>query len=122
MDIPVINTKKAYKYNQIEFWAEHGLINIYDGRDGSTKVEPTAVMRKRAKALFEEASRAQRYDDKQKLISAARDIMLCVQEAKEQGDPTDPRVAKQLAHDNRKIWSTGASVEKGVTNSGIILG
>ena len=122
MDIPVINTKKAYKYNQIEFWAEHGLINIYDGRDGSNKVEPTAVMRKRAKALFEEASRAQHYDDKQKLISAARDIMLCIQEAKEQGDPTDPRVAKQLAHDNRKIWSTGASVEKGVTNSGIILG
>lgn len=46
--------------------------------------------------------------------------MLCIQEAREQGDPTDPKVAEQLAHDNRKIWSTGAG--KGVTKSGIILG
>lgn len=122
MEVPAVVIKKTYKYNQIEFWAEGGLINIYDNRDGSKKVEPTAVMRKRAKALFEESTRVQHQDEKTQIIAAARDIMLCIQEAKEQGDPTDPRVAKQLAHDNRKIWSTGASVEKGVTNSGIILG
>jgi hypothetical protein len=52
------------------------------------------------------------------IIAAARDIMLCVQEAREQGDPTDARVIKDLAHDNRRIWSTGSNV----TKSGIILG
>lgn len=122
MDVPALITKKTYKYNQIEFWAEGGLINIHDNRDGSDKVEPTSVMRRRAKALFEESTRVQHQDEKTQIIAAARDIMLCIQEAKEQGDPTDPRVAAQLAHDNRKIWSTGASVPKGVTNSGIILG
>ena len=44
--------------------------------------------------------------------------MLCIQEARDQGDPTDVRVIKDLAHANRKIWSTGASV----TESGIVLG
>lgn len=122
MEAPHVNTKKVYKYNQIEFWAENGFIQIYDGRDGSQKAELTSVMRGRAKALFEEASRATYHDEKNKLLEAARDIMLCIQEAKEQGDPSDPKVASQLAHDNRKIWSTGAGVGKGVTQSGIILG
>ena len=122
MDVPAINTKKTYKYNQIEFWAEGGLIRIHDGRDGSEKSEPISVMRNRAKALFEESSRVQHQDEKKMIIAAARDIMLCVQEAREQGDPTDARVIKDLAHDNRRIWSTGASVSKGVTKSGIILG
>jgi hypothetical protein len=118
MDVPTISIKKTYKYNQIEFWAEGGLIRIHDGRDGSDKSEPISVMRKRAKALFEESSRVQHQDEKSQIIAAARDIMLCIQEAKEQGDPTDAKVIKDLAHDNRRIWSTGASV----TNSGIILG
>lgn len=118
MDAPLVSIKKSYKYNKIEFWAENGLVNIYDDRDGSTKVETIKVMRSRAKALFDEAARAQNDYDKKKLIGAARDIMLCIQEAREQGDPTNARVAKDLAHDNRKIWSSGASV----TDSGIILG
>lgn len=118
MDVPAINTKKTYKYNQIEFWAEGGLIRIHDGRDGSDKSEPISVMRNRAKALFEESSRVQHQDEKKMIIAAARDIMLCVQEAREQGDPTDARVIKDLAHDNRRIWSTGSNV----TKSGIILG
>ena len=118
MDVPTISIKKTYKYNQIEFWAEGGLIRIHDGRDGSDKSEPISVMRKRAKALFEESSRVQHQDEKTQIIAAARDIMLCIQEAKEQGDPTDAKVIKDLAHDNRRIWSTGANV----TNSGIILG
>ena len=118
MDALLVHIKKSYKYNQIEFWAENGLVNIYDDRDGSTKVETISVMRTRAKALFDESSRAQNGYDKKKLIEAARDIMLCIQEAREQGDPTDARVIKDLAHANRKIWSTGASV----TESGIVLG
>jgi hypothetical protein len=120
MEVPQIHTKKIFKYNQIEFWAENGFVQIYDGRDGSQKAELTSVMRTRAKALFEEASRATYQDEKKRLLEAARDIMLCIQEAKEQGDPTDPKVAEQLAHDNRKIWSSGAV--KGITKSGIILG
>lgn len=122
MDAPAVNVKKTYKYNQIEFWAEGGFIQIHDGRDGSQKAEPTFVMRKRAKALFDEASRATYQDEKRKLIEAARDIMLCVREAIDQGDPTDPKVAAQMANDNRKIWSSGAGIGKGVTDSGIILG
>ena len=58
MDAPAVNVKKTYKYNQIEFWAENGFVQIYDGRDGSQKAEPTFVMRKRAKALFDEIGRA----------------------------------------------------------------
>jgi hypothetical protein len=123
MDAPQIHTKKLYKYNQIEFWAEDGFIKIYDGRDGSEKAEPTTVMRKRAKALFEEASRATYVDEKKALMGAARDIMLCIQEAQEQGDPTNPKTAAELAYDNRRIWSTGASVtDSKVTKSGIVLG
>jgi len=118
MDAPHIHTKKTYKYNQIEFWAENGFIQIYDARDGSQKAELTTVMRKRAKALFDEAARATYDDEKKALISAARDIMLCIQEAQEQGDPTNPKTASELAYDNRKIWSTGTNV----TKSGIILG
>lgn len=120
MDVPHINTKKVYKYGQMEFWAEDGLIQIQDGRDGSHKTETTKVMRGRAKALFEEAGRSTYNDEKNKLLEVARDIMLCIQEAREQGDPTDPGVIAQLAHDNRKIWSAGTG--KGVTDSGIILG
>ena len=123
MDSPNLKTKNIYKYNQIEFWAEDGLIQINDERDGSQKAETSAAMRPRAKALFEEASRATYADEKRALMGAARDIMLCIQEAREQGDPTDPRAAKELAHDNRKIWSTGVSVPSNkVTKSGIVLG
>lgn len=119
MDVPVVITKKAYKYNQIEFWAENGLIRIHDGRDGSEKSETSSTMRKRAKALFEESSRVQHQDEKKAILAAARDIMLCIQEAKEQGDPTDSKVLSQLAHDSRKIWSGGAY---NISKSGIVLG
>ena len=50
--------------------------------------------------------------------SQQKEIRISIQEARDQGDPTDVRVIKDLAHANRKIWSTGASV----TESGIVLG
>jgi hypothetical protein len=94
---------KHYKHDDLEFWAEDGLIFIEDRRDGTFNVVPCREFSLRAKAINEEAKRATYPSDKANLNEWVLKMHDAWKEAKSQGDPADPRIALQKYRERRKV-------------------
>src|SRR4051812_17445533 len=84
-----------YKHDQLEFWAEDGLIYIEDRRDGTFNVVTCRDFADRAEAINFEAKRAKYPSDAKNLNDWVLKMFDAWKDAKAQGDPMDVNVAKQ---------------------------
>jgi hypothetical protein len=108
-----------FKFRNLEYFANNGMVLIIDDRDGSMKFENTMQMRARAKSFAMDAVRMKakewkyRYEIKE-MFDAAKNLMQVIKEAEEQGDPTNPIHAEQLARDKMKfVMSMSGTGHKG---------
>jgi hypothetical protein len=93
---------KHYKHDDLEFWPEDGLIYIEDRRNGDYNVVSCNDFAQRARAINGEAKRAKYPSDRDNLNDWVLKMHECWKEAKTQGDPMDPEIAKQRYKERRK--------------------
>lgn len=97
-------TGKCYTFRGLKFYAENGFICLHDEETGEFYVLTRKEFLLRAQALSDEAARlrhvaAENPDkaswlsaDRSELVRAIEEMLACTNEAKEQGDRTDPDV------------------------------
>lgn len=97
-------TGKCYTFRGLKFYAENGFVCLHDEDTGEFYVLTRKEFLLRAQALSEEAARLRHVAasnpdkagwlsaDRAELIRAIEEMVACTNEAKEQGDRTDPDV------------------------------
>jgi hypothetical protein len=106
-------TGPRQRYREQEFWAEGGMICIEKRDTGAFRVLTRAEAAARAIALNQELKYMDDYPSDRKELSDCV-VALCeaVKEAKRQGDPTKPEVARQILKQARKATMiTGPSLD-----------
>jgi hypothetical protein len=96
---------KRYNHDGLEFWAEDGLIFWEDQNTGEFCVVTPSDFKQRAIALWLEAKRADQgghIDQRDNLNDWVVKMHAAWKDAKDQGDPTDPKVALQKLKARRK--------------------
>jgi len=98
---------KHYFVDDIEFWAENGLIYVEDHRDDSFQVVTVRDMLQRAAVLSVERNRVTASgkvaaEDRKKLQDTIDNMVEACRTAKKQGRPDDPRVIEDLRKQRRK--------------------
>jgi len=100
-----------YAFDDLIFYALGGCICIEDNRDGSANFVVPDEFRQRAVQLNREAKRMytmpdpwrRRMADRHAALTRAIGCMAdCYRDAKDQGDPTDPNVLKQLRRERKQ--------------------
>lgn len=100
---------KIYKYKRITFWAQHGVVMVHDDRDGQTTEVPALEFKKRGASFKLETSVEQYFDEANNLSALASDVDACVDQALRQGDPTNPRVSREMANlSSVRTWMIGS--------------
>ena len=94
-------TVHRYKFQDMTFWAEHGLVYIEDQRDGDFQVLTADEAFERAKQLACEVQSCKYADEALALLRLVESMADCHAEAKAQGDPTDEKVLEQKAREAR---------------------
>lgn len=105
MGIPVMILKQ-YKYRNLIFWAEKGLVRIEDQRTGSFHTVTRREALLRIKAINDGLYLEKYSDEKAEQQRMVEDMIECVKTAKSQGDPMDPLVMK---HFGKEIKRTRAA-------------
>ncbi len=100
---------KHYKMDNLEFWAEEGVICCVDDRTGMYNAITCPDFAARALTLHIEAKRMDKWSDTRKnLFDCVMKMRDAWKEAKEQGDMTDLEVMKtRLKERKRAIMVTG---------------
>lgn len=118
---------RRFKHKKLEFWADRGLIHVIDTRKEPPeyKVDTLREFLYRAQNFIDERTRIQhkvrigagssntRVDNEaiNELQTLIEDMVRCVEIAKQQGDPTDPRVQQHVmkhgAPGRRLVSGTG---------------
>lgn len=82
---------RVYRFTWLRFWADGGMIYIYDEKKGGlTSISPDTA-EARASALGEESRVEEKYgDERRDLENAANDLRECAARARAQGSPLDP--------------------------------
>lgn len=91
---------KRYRYKQLEFWAERGLIHMFDFRlnpyqPDYTKI-PVREMLLRANALNQQLNRMKYTDEREDLTRAVESMISACKEAQKQGRPDDPKTFEHI--------------------------
>lgn len=97
---------KHYQFDDLEWWAEDGLIFIEDRRDGTFKIDTCDDFKQRALAVNQAAKREYergKYPDEHKrLTDCVCNMRDAWKEAVDQGNPADPVVAAQKYRERRR--------------------
>ncbi len=109
LKFPVLNKEgKHYIFDDLEFWAENGLIYIEDKRKDEFNVVTCRDFVYRAKAINDEIKRSIYTSDTRHLQDCVLKMHEVWKEAKSQGDPTDVEIAKKKYKERRRaIMTTG---------------
>lgn len=95
---------KCYTFRGLKFYAQNGFVGLHDEETGDFFVLTRREFLQRAQALSEEARRLREMSaanpakaswlsaDRVDLLRAIENMIACTQEAKDQGDRTDPEV------------------------------
>lgn len=97
---------KHYQFDDIEFWAEDGIICIIDTRNGDTNAVTCKEFVKRASVINDEAARAANSSERRRLQDCVLNMHAAWKEAKTQGDPSDPEVLKRRLKERRRAILT----------------
>lgn len=93
-----------YRHDNLEFWSEDGLVVWEDQNTGEFGVVTCADFKARAWALYKESQRPGLLaSDEEHLKNWCTKMALCHDDAKTQGDPTDPAVLRQRVRERRKV-------------------
>lgn len=90
-----VHLARTFHYKGMNFWAEGGLIHMEDKNNGEYSVVTRKDCLLRAKAINDTIQyypHASERDEQHRLV---QDLIECVRQAKDQGDPTDPEIFKQ---------------------------
>lgn len=101
-DIKSRKEGKHQSHEDLDFWAEDGLIVIEDKRNGDFNVVTCSDFAKRAKAINLEAKRASYPSDRDNLNDWVVKMHTVWKEARAQGDPSDLEVVKSRHRERRK--------------------
>ncbi len=94
---------RHYKFQDLEFWAEDGLVYVEDRRNGDFNVITCRDFVQRAKAINEEAKLSLYPSDVEELQSCVLKMYQVYKDAKSQGDPMDVAIAKRKYKERRKV-------------------
>ena len=101
---------KCYTFRGLKFYAQNGFVCLHDENTGEFYVLTRKEFLQRAQALSDEAAHLRRMAseypskaawlaaDRAELIQVVEEMLACTQEAKEQGDRTDPAVDAWFAN------------------------
>jgi hypothetical protein len=104
---PVLRKEgQHYKFDDLEFWAEDGVICIVDARNGDINAVTCKEFVERAEVINREAKRATYASDQRRLNDCVLNMYEVWKEAKQQGDPTDPAVMRQRLKDRKRAILT----------------
>ena len=105
---------KRYRFRKLEFWAEKGMVCVIDERfnendERSFNVVPRVEFLKRTAAINEELKRHTfKYaDERNEYLGFIENSIKVLRQAKEQGDPLDPRSLEQFFRDRRRSYVYG---------------
>jgi hypothetical protein len=96
-----------YYHDDIEFWAENGLIYVEDHRDDSFQAISVRDALQRAAVLSVEARRIRTKgkvgaEDRKHLLDCVDNLINACRQARKQGDPGDPKVLEDLRKQRKK--------------------
>ena len=111
-------SRKIYRFDDLAYWAENGMITLVDERDGDSRRIPPDKFFDRAQAIGLQARRESHPRERIKFENTANDMEKCILEAIAQGDPTSPEVQKYNAR-HKKYKKAMLHVD---TQSKILLG
>lgn len=86
---------KHHRFKDLEFWAEEGVILIEDQLNGDVTAATCKDFVTRAKCIYDEIPRMKYADERKELQDGVINMHAVWKEAKEQGDPMDPEVARK---------------------------
>jgi hypothetical protein len=99
---------KHHRHEDLEFWAEEGIVCIIDHRNGDVNAVTCNDFKLRAACLNRAAKRATTTEEANDLYDWTLKMYEVWQNAKDQGDPSDPEVMKQkLRQRRRAVMVTG---------------
>lgn len=116
-----------YVFDDLEFYAYCGFIQIHDNRDGHMQQVRICDFFERAVNLYASAQRETYYDRKMQLVRMAQRVEDCCKEASYMGDLFDPEVlAYKRRHGEFKRQQAVSGYLKQnhgmtVTNSGLLV-
>jgi hypothetical protein len=96
-----------FYHDDIEFWAENGLIYVEDHRDDTFNAITIKDALQRAACLSVEARRikakgALAAEDRKHLLDCIDNLVTACKQARTQGDPMDPKVIDDLRKQRKK--------------------
>jgi hypothetical protein len=101
---------RHYRFRNLDYWAERGLINIVDERfppshDKAFTVVPVREFLYRLKGLNDMIGRwgKQWPDERNEMQTMIENGVECCREAKTQGRPDDPRAVAQMLRERRRF-------------------
>ena len=99
---------KRYRFRNQLYWACNGRIFIEDQDTGDFKSKSRREMLERADSFNQSISHCHWADEREELHRTVHDLIDCIKEAREQGDPHEPGVIAQVGRESRKSsWWTG---------------
>lgn len=107
---------KHYRYCNLEFWAQGGVICIEDMKD-ETETRFRAISLSEFLERAANVKMALRYidykyaDERVRDENFIKDAVQCAKEAMNQGDPFDPKVIEHYHRHRRRNFSSGVSTE-----------
>lgn len=97
--------RRVFKYRRQTFWAEDGLCHVVDEDTGEYRAVSAREFLQRAQSFNQSAWRGRHdkrwIDERDELIRMVQDMLICIEQAKLQGDPFDPRAIREMVSGRR---------------------
>ena len=91
---------RRYKFRNMEFWAERGLIHMFDFRNNALEPDYTKItvrdMLLRARAINDSIGRVKFADERNELHTLVENMIAACKDAKRQGRPDDPKTFEHI--------------------------
>lgn len=116
--------RKYYKFDDLRYWAENGMICLHDERDESrSHIDPLTWL-ERAEAVGMEAESCIYPSERDKFTNTANEMEACSAEAIAMGNPLDPMVqAYWVKHKSlRRPFAIVGAPQQSATKSIILPG
>lgn len=101
----LIKEGKHHYFDDIEYWAQDGVVWIADHRDGKVTAVTCPTFKQRMNAIAKGIKVAKYPDDEKKHRDFANEMLEVYKDAKEQGDPTDMDVLRRRYREIRRAMT-----------------
>jgi hypothetical protein len=91
----MLSRQRPHRFRDLVFWAEGGAVVLQNEATGEVSVLPVKTFLERLLALNLANTRERHIDEREELSSAVEAGVRIAREAKDQGDPLDPKVIEQ---------------------------